>query len=77
MSVEGGGRAVVHSLGSRYIGHDTDRVMTGDAKLVDRGVEWLRFDVGQHHLHPSLGEPVRHRQADTACRSGDYGYSIL
>ena len=51
--------------------------MSGGAKLSQGTIQPARFDVGQHHLHPRLGEPFRHRQTETAGRTGDYRYPVL
>jgi hypothetical protein len=68
---------VADRVGIRDIGHHTGRVVSGGAKLCYGSVQPIRFDVGQHQLHPGLGEPFRHRQAKTAGRTGDYRYSVL
>ena len=53
-----------------HVGHHTGRVMPCGAKLPHGSIQPIGFDVGQHQLHPGLGEPFRHRQAKTAGRTG-------
>ena len=77
MGIESGRGQVVDGVDIRDIGHHTGRVMPGGAKLSHRRVQRIRFDVGQHHLHLSPGEPVGHRQAETARRAGDHRHPTL
>ena len=64
-------REVLDRRELRDVGDAAGDVEAVAAQPRDRLVERTGLDVGEHHLHPALGEVAAHRQADAVGAAGD------
>ena len=72
-------RGVVQCLHRRRVGHvgdDTEHRNAGRLEVGDSSVEGGRLDVGEHERRSRRGEPLRHREADTAGSARDDGGGV-